>query len=518
MSFTQLNLTPEILHAIADQGYTDPTPIQAQAIPRILEGRDIMGAAQTGTGKTAGFTLPMLNLLQPGANTSASPARHPIRTLILVPTRELAIQVHESVKTYGKYLPLRYAAVYGGVDMEPQARELRAGIEILVATPGRLLDHVQQKAINLSKVEILILDEADRMLDMGFLPDIKRILALLPPKRQSLMFSATFSDEIKKLAGKLLREPVLVEVAKRNTITELITHVVHPVVRERKRELLAHIIKSQDLKQVLVFARTKHGASRLANQLERDHISATAIHGDKTQPQRTEALTKFKQGEVRVLVATDVAARGLDIEELPHVVNFELPTNPEDYVHRIGRTGRAGTKGDAVSLVCEDEAELLKGIEKLLKFKLESKAIPGFGPETTVAQGEAATSHGRIDHRSNQPTEKKSAGSQPRGLQSRKLEQANSIMPPNGTKGKTARSSKEYAGSRKTGKLPEDPLFTQPYTPDTFSGEPSDRTSAKSETSPPEKRFDYFGHKQQKKPIPALFMPPRSQSKQEQEG
>lgn len=509
MSFTELNLAPEILRAIADQGYTDPTPIQTQAIPRILEGRDIMGAAQTGTGKTASFTLPMLNLLQSGANTSASPARHPIRTLILVPTRELAIQVHESVKTYGKYLPLRYAAVYGGVDMEPQARELRAGVEILVATPGRLLDHVQQKAINLSKVEILILDEADRMLDMGFLPDIKRILALLPSQRQSLMFSATFSDEIKKLAGKLLREPVLVEVAKRNTITELITHVVHPVVRERKRELLAHLIKSQDLQQVLVFARTKHGASRLAHQLERDHISATAIHGDKTQPQRTEALTKFKQGVVRVLVATDVAARGLDIEELPHVVNFELPTNPEDYVHRIGRTGRAGTKGDAVSLVCEDEAELLKGIEKLLKFKLESKVVPGFEPETPIAKGEAAISHGRIDQ--------KSAGSQPRGSQPRKLEQANSVSL-NGTKGKTARSSKEYAGSRKTGRLPEDPLFTQPYTPGTFSGESSDRTGTKSETSLSEKRFDYFAHKQQKKPIPALFMPPRSQSKQEQEG
>jgi ATP-dependent RNA helicase RhlE len=286
------------------------------------------------------------------------------------------------------------------------------------------------------------------------------------------------------------------------------------VVRERKRELLAHLIKSQDLKQVLVFTRTKHGATRLAQQLERDHISATAIHGDKTQPQRTEALTKFKQGEVRVLVATDVAARGLDIEDLPHVVNFELPTNPEDYVHRIGRTGRAGTKGDAVSLVCEDEAELLKGIEKLLKFKLESKAIPGFEPETSAGQGEVATSSGRTGHRSNQPVEKKSSGLQPR-----KLEQANSIMSIKGAKGKTARSSKEYAGSHsKTGKMPEDPLFTQPYTPGTFSGESSDRSSAKSETSPPEKRFDYFGHKQQKKPVPALFMPPRGQSKQGQEG
>ena len=397
MSFTQLNLTPEILRAIADQGYTDPTPIQAQAIPHILEGRDIMGAAQTGTGKTAGFTLPMLNLLQPGASTSASPARHPIRTLILVPTRELAIQVHESVKTYGKYLPLRYAAVYGGVDMEPQSRELRAGVEILVATPGRLLDHIQQKAINLAKVEILILDEADRMLDMGFLPDIKRILALLPPKRQSLMFSATFSDEIKKLAGKLLREPVLVEVAKRNTITELITHVVHPVVRERKRELLAHLIKSQDLKQVLVFAPTKHGASRLAQQLERDHISATAIHGDKTQPQRTEALTKFKQGEVRVLVATDVAARGLDIEELPHVVNFELPTNPEDYVHRIGRTGRAGTKGDAISLVCEMRRNYSKVSRSCSNSSWNRKQFQVSGRKTRLLKG-------KLPHRTEEST------------------------------------------------------------------------------------------------------------------
>ena len=321
MSFAQLNLSPEILRAIADQGYTEPTPIQAQAIPLILEGKDIMGAAQTGTGKTAGFTLPMLSRLQPGASASASPARHPIRSLILVPTRELAVQVYESVKTYSKYLPLRCAVVYGGMDMQPQTKDLRAGVEILVATPGRLLDHIQQKTMSLSKVEILILDEADRMLDMGFLPDIKRILALLPQQRQSLMFSATFSEEIKKLANTLLRDPELIEVARRNSIAELITHVVHPVSRTRKRELLADLIKSADLKQVLVFVRTKHGASRLAEQLERDGITATAIHGDKTQPQRTEALTQFKQGIVRALVATDVAARGLDIQTLGAVIN-----------------------------------------------------------------------------------------------------------------------------------------------------------------------------------------------------
>jgi ATP-dependent RNA helicase RhlE len=279
MSFAQLNLSAEIIRAIADQGYTEPTPIQTQAIPPILAGKDIMGGAQTGTGKTAGFTLPMLHRLQPGASTSASPARHPIRALILVPTRELAVQVYESVKAYGKYLPLRCSAIYGGVDIDPQIKALRAGVEILVATPGRLIDHVQQKTLTLSKLEILILDEADRMLDMGFLPDIKRILTLLPPQRQSLMFSATFSGEIKKLANTLLKDPVLIEVARQNSIAELITHVVYPVSRTRKRELLTYLIKSQDLKQVLVFVRTKHGASRLAQQLEKDGITATAIHG-----------------------------------------------------------------------------------------------------------------------------------------------------------------------------------------------------------------------------------------------
>lgn len=363
MLFDQLGLSAEILRAVVDQGYTEPTPIQSQAIPLILEGKDIMGGAQTGTGKTAGFTLPMLQRLQPHANTSVSPARHPIRALVLVPTRELAAQVYESVKAYGKYLPLRCAVVYGGVNMDPQVKDLRAGIEILVATPGRLLDHVQQKTMNLSKVEILILDEADRMLDMGFLPDIKKILALMPEERQSLMFSATFSEEIKKLADKLLKQPMLIEVARRNSISELVTHVVHPVERDRKRELLSHLIKKTDLKQVLIFVRTKHGASRLAQQLEKDGITATSIHGDKSQPQRTQALAEFKDGTVRALVATDVAARGLDIEDLPHVVNFELPTTPEDYIHRIGRTGRAGTKGDAVSLVCEDENEILGALK-----------------------------------------------------------------------------------------------------------------------------------------------------------
>ncbi|KIO49659.1 DEAD/DEAH box helicase [Nitrosospira sp. NpAV] len=503
MSFDQLNLSTEILRAIADQGYTEPTPIQAQAIPPILEGKDIMGGAQTGTGKTAGFTLPMLNRLQHHANTSVSPAKHPIRALILVPTRELAAQVHESVKTYGKYLPLKCAVVYGGVNIDPQVKELRAGVEILVATPGRLLDHIEQKTASLSKIEILILDEADRMLDMGFMPDIKRILALIPPQRQSLMFSATFSDEIKKLADKLLKQPVLIEVARRNSIAELVTHVVHPVDRERKRELLTHLIKSQDLKQVLVFVRTKHGASRLAQQLERDGITATAIHGDKSQPQRTQALAEFKQGVVRVLVATDVAARGLDIEDLPHVVNFELPTTPEDYVHRIGRTGRAGAKGDAISLVCEDENELLEGIQKLLKIKLNAEVVAGFEAEAPHHPKGSVDARHRLKRNELAKPEHKASFESHRRL--------NEGYP-------TSRSKdpKKYEGQGEyrrvqggRAKPPEDPLFTQPYIPSVKSSDtPSASPNATASSSP--------RRGQQNKPLPALFMPRVSKPKQDE--
>jgi ATP-dependent RNA helicase RhlE len=485
MSFDQLGLSAEILRAIVDQGYTEPTPIQAQAIPPILEGKDIMGGAQTGTGKTAGFTLPMLHRLQPHANTSVSPARHPIRALVLVPTRELAAQVYESVKAYGKYLPIRCAVVYGGVNMDPQVKDLRAGVEILVATPGRLLDHVQQKTMNLSKVEILVLDEADRMLDMGFLPDIKRILALMPEQRQSLMFSATFSEEIKKLADKLLKQPILIEVARRNSISELVTHVVHPVERERKRELLAHLIKSHDLKQLLVFVRTKHGASRLAQQLERDGITATSIHGDKSQPQRTQALAEFKQGTVRALVATDVAARGLDIEDLPHVVNFELPTTPEDYIHRIGRTGRAGTKGDAISLVCEDENELLEGIEKLLKFKLKVEIAAGFEPGTAHRKAEsvhAASAHKR--HEQVKPESKHRTESH-----SGRSNETRPVPPAHGQIGRS--------------RAPQDPLFSQPYTP---AARPAAGTTTLPATTQEQPTHSRHGH--QKKPLPALFMPP----------
>jgi ATP-dependent RNA helicase RhlE len=445
MSFDQLGLSAEILRAVAECGYKEPTPIQIQAIPQILAGKDIMGGAQTGTGKTAGFTLPLLDRLQHHANTSVSPARHPVRALILAPTRELAAQVHESVRDYGKYLPLRSAVVYGGVNMDPQTRELRAGIEILVATPGRLLDHLQQKTTNLSKVEIQVLDEADRMLDMGFLPDIKRILALLPEERQSLMFSATFSEEIRQLADKLLKQPILVEVAKRNAINDLVTHVVHPVSQDRKRELLTHLISTQDLKQALVFVRTRHGASRLSGQLVKDGITATAIHGDKSQVQRTQALSDFKLGAVRVLVATDVAARGLDIEYLPHVINFELPGTPEDYVHRIGRTGRAGSKGEAISLVSGEESELLEGIEKLLKIKIPVRMIDGFDP----AAGGQTTSG---QHHRDQPGYDRSYHRLKSGQQGQQHRSAYS----------TVRSGGAESRSRQ---IPEDPIFSQPYMP-----------------------------------------------------
>ena len=379
-SFESLGLSAELLRAVAEQGYTEPTPIQAQAIPVVLSGRDLLGAAQTGTGKTAGFALPILQRLSGQANISASPARHPIRALILTPTRELAAQVHEDVRTYGKHLRLRSTAIFGGVGINPQISELRRGVDIVVATPGRLLDHVQQRTIDLRHVEILVLDEADRMLDMGFIPAIRRILALLPSGRQNLLFSATFPDEIRKLAGSFMRDPATVEVAPRNRPIELISQVAHPVDKDRKRDLLAHLVKTNNWQQVLVFTRTKHGANRLAQQLERDGIDADAIHGNKSQPARTRALKRFKDNELQVLVATDIASRGLDIEELPHVVNYDLPHVPEDYVHRIGRTGRAGLSGEAVSLVCGEDRPLLAAIERLINRRIEQRTIAGFEP------------------------------------------------------------------------------------------------------------------------------------------
>jgi ATP-dependent RNA helicase RhlE len=382
MSFESLGLTAELAKAVADEGYTSPTPIQAQAIPVVLAGRDLLGAAQTGTGKTAGFTLPLLQRLAPKSSTSFSPARHPVRCLIVTPTRELALQVEESVRTYGKYLKLKSACIYGGVGMQQQVDALRGGIDVVVATPGRLLDHVQQKSVDLRQVEILVLDEADRMLDMGFIHDIRRILALLPAQRQNLLFSATFPEEIRKLASSFMKDPVTVEVARRNTPAELVGQVQHPVASDRKRELLAHLVKTNDWRQVLVFTKTKHGANRLAQQLERSGVEADAIHGNKSQNARVRALERFKANELRVLVATDIAARGLDIEALPHVVNFDMPHVPEDYVHRIGRTGRAGAEGEAVSLVTPEDRPLMAAIERMMNRKVEERLIEGFEPGT----------------------------------------------------------------------------------------------------------------------------------------
>ncbi|MFI5226908.1 MAG: DEAD/DEAH box helicase [Candidatus Limnocylindrales bacterium] len=380
MTFDNLGLSADLLRAVAEEGYTEPTPIQVQAIPLVLEGRDVIAAAQTGTGKTAAFVLPIFERLRFHANTSFSPARHPVRVLVLTPTRELCMQVEEMATDYGRYVPLRVASVYGGVPIEPQLKELRAGVEFLVATPGRLLDHVGQRTANLGQVEILVLDEADRMLDMGFIPDIRRIIALLPEQRQNLLFSATFNDEVRQLSSTFMHHPATVEVAPRNATVDAIRQIVYPVDRDRKEALLAHLIRRDDMRQVLVFTRTKIAASRLASRLDRDGIEAVAIHSDRSQPERIRALEGFKNGEVRVLVATDVAARGLDIEDLPHVVNFELPPHPQDYIHRIGRTGRAGATGEAISLVSLDEADYLRGIQRLLHHAIPWTVEEGFVP------------------------------------------------------------------------------------------------------------------------------------------
>ncbi|GLS05866.1 hypothetical protein GCM10007860_30270 [Chitiniphilus shinanonensis] len=385
MTFATLGLAPEVLKAVAEEGYEHPTPIQAQAIPHVLSGRDLLGAAQTGTGKTAAFVLPILTRLAPHANTSVSPARHPLRALILTPTRELADQVFESARSYGKHLPLRSHVVFGGVDINGQIPQLRGGVEVLVATPGRLLDHVQQKTVNLSQVEILVLDEADRMLDMGFILDIKKIISLLTNRKQTLLFSATFSPEIKKLSGEFLKDPALVEVARQNATNDNVEQILHPCETFRKRALLAHLIRTHDMGQVIVFNRTKQGADQVARDLKRDGFDCEAIHGDRDQRSRLEVMARFKEGQLKILVATDVAARGLDINELPFVVNFELPNSAEDYVHRIGRTGRAGAKGVAISLVDPGEDKALAGIQKLIKKELQLTPVPGYSPGTTRA-------------------------------------------------------------------------------------------------------------------------------------
>jgi ATP-dependent RNA helicase RhlE len=392
MPFSRLGLSHGLLRAIAEEGYTQPTPIQSRAIPAVLAGRDLLAAAQTGTGKTAAFTLPMLERL---AAYPAGAKRHP-RALVLTPTRELAAQVADSVRTYGRHADLRQAVIFGGVGINPQIDILRRGVDIVIATPGRLLDHAGQKTIDLSGIEILVLDEADRMLDMGFIHDIRRVLALLPKRRQNLLFSATFSDDIRKLAAGLLDRPESIDVAPRNTPAELVSQRAHPVNKSRKRELLAHLIQAGDWRQTLVFTRTKHGANRLAEQLGRDGITAAAIHGNKSQSARTRALADFKAGSVRVLVATDIAARGIDIDQLPHVVNYELPNVPEDYVHRIGRTGRAGTPGEAISLVCGEEAQYLRDIERLLARSIPTSVIEGFEPSAEPEPAPAPTQRGHV--------------------------------------------------------------------------------------------------------------------------
>jgi ATP-dependent RNA helicase RhlE len=418
MSFDQLELSPELLRAVNESGYTEPTPIQERAIPIVLKGRDLMARAQTGTGKTAAFALPILERMKVHANKSFSPARHPIRVLVVAPTRELAIQVHKSFTVYGRYVDLRSTIIYGGVPMGPQEKDLLGGVEIVVATPGRLLDHAGSRTLNLGQVEVLVLDEADRMLDMGFIDDIRRILALLPARRQNLLFSATLSAEVRALASTFLHDPDSVDVAPTIRAAESVEQIAYLVDPDRKRALLAHLVRSRDLHQVLVFCRTKQMTRRLASQLDRDGVEATAIHGDRTQPEREKALEQFKSGEVRVLVATDVAARGLDIEALPVVVNFEIPHDPEDYVHRIGRTGRAGMEGIAISLVSFDEEDQLKSINRMLKRDLPVRQVKGFevdlsaravSQESRSRNGRSSAPRGRRPGSSRPPSRQRSS-------------------------------------------------------------------------------------------------------------
>jgi|TARA_B110000908_G_C10263989_1_gene461857 ATP-dependent RNA helicase RhlE len=419
MSFTSLGLSDPLLKAVSEKGYEKPSPIQEQAIPAVIEGRDVMAAAQTGTGKTAGFTLPLLDRLSQG-----KPARpNQARALVLTPTRELAAQILESVETYGKYIKVSSTVVYGGVKINPQMMRLRQGVDILVATPGRLLDLYNQKAIRFNELEVLVLDEADRMLDMGFIRDIKKILAVLPKNRQNLLFSATFSKEIRELAKGLVNDPVEISVSPRNTTAEKVTQWITAVDKKRKPALLTYLIKENNWQQVLVFTKTKHGANKLTKHLEAEGLKAAAIHGNKSQPARTKALAAFKDGSVQVLVATDIAARGIDIDLLPQVVNYELPNVPEDYVHRIGRTGRAGSSGQAVSLVCEDEHKLLCDIERLIQQLIERKPIPQFAPFNELAPSRALKpmknqrakkpKADKVEHKDGQRSAENSRGHQP---------------------------------------------------------------------------------------------------------
>ena len=423
MSFLNLGLCTEILRAVKEEGYTKATPIQIQSIPVILSKKDVLAAAQTGTGKTAGFTLPLLQLLN---KNYSKDKKRVVKALILTPTRELASQVGQSVQTYGKYLSFKSAVIFGGVGINPQKAIIKKGIDIITATPGRLLDLVSQDSLDLSKVEFLVLDEADRMLDMGFIHDIKKILALLPKKRQNLLFSATFSPEIKKLADGLLNSPVLIEASKANSTSHKVEQTIHLVDKNRKKELLVHLLNKNNLKQVLVFTRTKHGANKLSEALIKDKITSAAIHGNKSQGARTKALDDFKSGKVRVLVATDIAARGIDIDQLPHVINFELPNVPEDYVHRIGRTGRAGNKGEAISLVCVDEHEYLFGIEKLIKQKINKIAIDGFKVDPNIKAESISNSKNKNNSQS-RATKNKVSTSQDKTSNSKRDQEKSSL-------------------------------------------------------------------------------------------
>ena len=404
MKFTDLGLNKSLLKAVKEQGYTTPTPIQQKAIPTIIKGADVLAAAQTGTGKTAGFTLPLLERL---SQSNPTMQKKQIRVLVLTPTRELAAQVAESIATYGKYMQYKSTVIFGGVGINPQLATIRRGVDIVIATPGRLLDIAGQKGIDFSRLETLVLDEADRMLDMGFIHDIKKLLKLMPKNKQTLLFSATFSNDIKSLASTLLKEPQLIEVARENSTANQISQVVHLVDKGRKKELLVKLIKENNWRQVLVFTRTKHGANKLTKQLEEEGIKAAAIHGNKSQGARTKALAAFKANDIKVLVATDIAARGIDIDQLPHVVNFELPNVPEDYVHRIGRTGRAGLSGEAISLVCIDEHELLFNIEKFTKSKIEKIVIDGFKPDPTIKAQPIQNGRGNRGQSQNSPKKKR---------------------------------------------------------------------------------------------------------------
>ena len=462
ITFSDFDLHPDVLKAVTAAGYTKPTPIQAKAIPVVMAGHDVMAAAQTGTGKTAGFALPIINALMPLASHSASPARHPVRALIIAPTRELADQIHDNVKTYIQFTPLRSTAVFGGVDMQPQTNALRTGVEILIATPGRLLDHVQQKSVNLSQVQLLVLDEADRMLDMGFLPDIQRIINLLNPRRQNLMFSATFSDEIRKLAKRFLNEPKLIEVARPNTLAENVEQTVYHVPSEDlKRDAVGALIRERGIEQVIVFSNTKIGAGRLARHLQKEGFLAEAIHGDKSQQERLKTLDGFKAGEIKVLVATDVAARGLDIAELPAVINYDLPHSPEDYVHRIGRTGRAGASGMALSLMVDHDQKALAEIEKLTKRKLDVQELQL--PASARGRGERRSRDDRRTPRDGAEATARSEDSHGIGAPSRSGRDRGSRR--EGNLRGHAPSTERVARYPAPQPVVDDPLFHAPYVP-----------------------------------------------------